>query len=104
MKGLTLCKELNLHVDMLEMDSKLLHGYICNKSGWPWNIHYYMLECLDICSNFSLSLVYRECNQVADSLAKTQSNNSYWNAGALPVLARKHFNQDLMGLHYFRPP
>jgi len=107
-KGINMCIEHNLNVDILEMDSLLLYKYLMNPSKCPW-IHYYSIKkCLSLLNNFNplvtLSYVYRESNSVSDALAKSHSNDIFFSHLTMPSSCRKLYINDIQGLHHYRPP
>jgi len=106
--GINICLDSNIKVDILEMDSALLYNFLNNPSKCPCLFHYTIKKCLMLLNNLnpqvSLSYVYRECNSIADALAKSRINCVYFNQHDLPNSCRKNYIADMQGLHHYRPP
>lgn len=70
--ALELCQQLGLSNVVVELDSQVLVTALSGRSGWPWRYHYQLVKAAHLLeqSRASIQHVYRECNAVADSLAK----------------------------------
>lgn len=76
--GLQWCAEQGCPMLYIECDSKVLVDLLSHKSTWPWRFQEDLQEIESIMRpGFQLRHIYRECNAVADSLARLASSSTH---------------------------
>ncbi|CAK7333973.1 unnamed protein product [Dovyalis caffra] len=68
-QGLQLCSELNLVIDIVELDSRLIVEVVKNSFQCPWSISYLIRKCKALLQGINIVHVLREGNSLANHLA-----------------------------------
>lgn len=106
--ALRLAHSLSISISVIYSDSSLLVDMIVRKKPPPWVLHHWWAEIQDLLSSLgcSISHVYREANQVADTLAEhavfQRQNEVFYTRHELPTRAKAYALADAAALPNIR--